>query len=155
MKLGKLEINKYNTHCTDLHSTLAISKHDQVVSNQIVAEAEVCTLIDYAAYFAFRSRTAIQPKVIASLKQPGQTTALQTNAKSEPNLQVDRNHRVGVLIQIDPQHFLRHIVIVQLVVTEGYVHIQSQVIAESSCLRMSRKGVFLGVSYRFCSSRRL
>lgn len=63
-------------NCTDLHSTLAIPKHHQIVSNQIVAEAEVCTLIDYAAYFALRSRSSIQPKVIASLKQPESNNSL-------------------------------------------------------------------------------
>ena len=41
-------------------------------------------------------------------------------------LEVDGHHAVCMLLHVAGQHLLRHVVVVQLVVAHGQVHVQSQ-----------------------------
>lgn len=42
------------------------------------------------------------------------------------SFQVDGDGRIGVLIEIYAEHFLRYIVIVQLVIAESHIHVEGQ-----------------------------
>lgn len=43
-------------------------------------------------------------------------------------LEVDGDGGVGVVLEVDSQHLLRHIIVVQLVVTQRHVHVEGEVL---------------------------
>lgn len=48
------------------------------------------------------------------------------------SLEVDGDGGVWVVLEVDGQHLLRHIVVVQLVVTQRHVHVEGEVLPEGA-----------------------
>lgn len=85
---------------------------------KIVTEAEGAGHLLYQLlHHILRGITVVQPEVVARLQVYGDCT-------------------VGILLQINLENFLGHVVVVQFVIAQGNVHVQREVISAKRTYRV-------------------